>query len=91
VRGIEARRERIAENLERSLMLVTALVPHIGYDRAAQIAHKAHHENSTLRTAALALGYVTAEEFDRWLQPAAMTGPSDRPDPGPAPEAPASV
>lgn len=79
VRGIEANRKRIAENLERSLMLVTALVPHIGYDRAAEIAHKAHQEDSTLRTAALALGYVTAEDFDRWVQPAWMTGPSDMP------------
>ena len=80
VHGIEPRRERIAENLERSLMLVTALVPHIGYDRAAEIARKAHLERSTLRTAALALGYVAAEDFDRWMQPAAMLGMPDRPE-----------
>ena len=74
-RGIEAERERIAELLERSLMLVTALAPHIGYDRAAEIAGKAHRDGSTLRQAALALGYVTEEEFDRWVQPGAMVGP----------------
>jgi fumarate hydratase class II len=74
-RGIEARHERIAEHLERSLMLVTALVPHIGYDRAAEIAKRAHHEGSTLREAALALGYLTADEAERWLQPDAMLGP----------------
>lgn len=78
VRGIEPRRERIAENLERSLMLVTALVPHLGYDRAAEIARKAHLEGSTLRGAALALGYLSAEDFDRWMQPAAMLGMADK-------------
>jgi fumarate hydratase class II len=57
-------------------MLVTALSPHIGYDRAAEIAKKAHREGSTLREAALALGYVTAQDFDRWVDPAAMIGPS---------------
>ena len=77
VRGIEARRERIAELLERSLMLVTALVPHIGYDRAAEIARHAHQQGSTLREAALALGQVTAEDFDRWLRPAAMLSVND--------------
>ena len=75
VRGIEARRERIAELLERSLMLVTALAPHIGYDRAAAIAKRAHRDGSTLRVAALALGYVTVDEFDRWVRPAEMVGP----------------
>ena len=75
VRGIEARRERIAELLERSLMLVTALAPHIGYDRAAAIAKRAHRDGSTLRVAALALGYVTVDEFDRWVRPADMVGP----------------
>jgi len=77
VRGIEAKRERIAELLERSLMLVTALAPHIGYDRAAEIAKRAHHDGSTLREAALALQHVTAEEFDRWVKPVEMVG-SDR-------------
>ncbi len=74
VRGIEANRERIAEQLERSLMLVTALAPHIGYDRAAEIAKKAHREGSTLREAALALAYVSAADFDRWVRPERMIG-----------------
>lgn len=72
VSGIEANRERIAQLLERSLMLVTALAPHIGYDRAAEIAKRAHHSEVTLRQAALALGYVTADEFDRWVRPEQM-------------------
>ena len=72
VHGIEANRGRIAELMERSLMLVTALAPHIGYDRAAEIAKRAHHDGTTLREAALALRYVTAEEFDRWVIPAEM-------------------
>jgi len=75
-RGIEPDAARIAELLERSLMLVTALAPHIGYDRAAEIAKKAHREGTTLREAALALGYVGAEDFDRWVRPAAMIGPA---------------
>ena len=75
-RGIEPDRGRIGELLERSLMLVTALSPHIGYDRAAEIAKKAHRDGSTLREAALALGYVAAQDFDRWVDPAAMIGPS---------------
>ncbi|MDZ4255573.1 MAG: lyase family protein, partial [Sulfuritalea sp.] len=74
VRGIVANHGRIAELLERSLMLVTALTPHIGYDRAAEIAKRAHHDGSTLRAAALALGYLTAEEFDRWVRPVDMVG-----------------
>ncbi len=76
VRGIEANRERIAELLERSLMLVTALVPHIGYERAADIAKQAHQDGTTLREAALASGHVTAEDFDRWVQPGAMVRPA---------------
>jgi len=75
VRGIEPRRERIAELVERSLMLVTALNPHIGYDRAAEIAKKAHREGSTLKAAALALGYVSEQQFDEWVRPERMTGP----------------
>jgi len=75
-RGIEPDAARIAQLLERSLMLVTALSPHIGYDRAAEIAKKAHREGTTLREAALALGYVGAEDFDRWVRPEAMTGPA---------------
>jgi fumarate hydratase class II len=73
--GIEPDRKRIAALLERSLMLVTALNPHIGYERAAEIAKKAHREGSTLREAALALGYVSAEQFDAWVRPADMTRP----------------
>jgi fumarate hydratase class II len=76
VRGIEADGKRMRELLERSLMLVTALSPRIGYDRAAEIAKKAHREGSTLREAALALGYVSAEDFDRWVQPQSMIGPT---------------
>jgi len=71
-RGIEANRERIVELLGRSLMLVTALTPHIGYDRAAEIARYAHRTGSTLRDAALALGYVSAEDFARWVRPEQM-------------------
>ena len=72
--GIEPHRERIAELVDRSLMLVTALNPHIGYDKAAAIAKKAHHDGTSLREAALATGYVTAAQFDEWVQPGRMTG-----------------
>jgi fumarate hydratase class II len=75
-RGITANRERIAEQMERSLMLVTVLTPHIGYDRAAEIARRAHRDGGTLKQAALALGYVTAEDFDRWVVPAGMVHPN---------------
>ena len=75
-RGIQANEERIRDLLERSLMLVTALAPHIGYDRAAEIAKKAHKEGSTLKAAALALGYVSAADYERWVQPEAMTRPA---------------
>jgi fumarate hydratase class II len=78
-RGIEPNRQRIADLLERSLMLVTALSPHIGYDRAAQIAKRAHHDGVTLREAALALGYVTADQFDRWVKPSEMVVRSSGP------------
>jgi fumarate hydratase, class II len=74
VAGIEPDRERIAELVERSLMLVTALAPHIGYDRAAEIAKTAHREGTSLRAAALASGYVAAEDFDRWVRPEVMIG-----------------
>lgn len=73
-RGIEPQRERIAELMHRSLMLVTALVPHIGYDRAAQIAKQAQREGTTLKAAALALGFVSAQDFDRWVKPENMIG-----------------
>ena len=73
-RGIEADRTRIAELVQRSLMLVTALNPHIGYDRAARIAKVAHAQGLSLRQAALASGFVTAEQFDAWVRPEAMVG-----------------
>jgi len=76
VRGIEANHDRISELMERSLMLVTALTPHIGYDRAAEIAKRAHHEGSTLKQAAIASGYVTEQDFISWVQPADMTNPN---------------
>jgi fumarate hydratase class II len=75
VRGITANRERIAELMERSLMLVTALAPHIGYDKGAEIAKRAHHDGTTLKDAALALGYVTADDYERWVVPAEMIHP----------------
>jgi fumarate hydratase class II len=74
--GIQPNLPRIRQHLEQSLMLVTALNPHIGYDRAAKIAKKAHAEGTTLREAALALGWVSAEDFDRWVRPEKMLGPS---------------
>ncbi len=72
--GLEPNRARIQRMLNDSLMLVTALNPHIGYDKAAQIAKKAHKEGTTLREAAIALGHVTGEQFDQWVRPADMTG-----------------
>ena len=73
--GIEPNRERIAELVGASLMLVTALNPHIGYDKAAFIAKKAHTEGSSLRASAVASGYLTGEQFDAWVIPAKMTHP----------------
>ena len=73
--GITANRIRLTELMERSLMLVTALVPHIGYDKAAQIAKHAQSSSCTLRQAALMSGYVSAEEYDSWVVPEAMTHP----------------
>ncbi|SMG15614.1 class II fumarate hydratase [Paraburkholderia susongensis] len=72
--GIEPNRERIDTLLNESLMLVTALNPHIGYDKAAQIAKKAHKEGTTLKASALALGYVTEQQFDEWVRPQDMVG-----------------
>ncbi len=72
--GIEPNLPKIKEYLDNSLMLVTALNPHIGYDKAAQIAKKAYKENSTLKQAALTLGFLTSEQFDEWVNPANMTG-----------------
>src|ERR1035437_1978419 len=73
--GISVNAARVEELLQRSLMLVTALTPHIGYDRAAQIAKQAHDHGSTLRAAALALGAVSAEQFDTWVVAGQMLGP----------------
>ena len=75
--GIEPNRERIAANLQQSLMLVTALNPHIGYDNAAKIAKKAHKDGTTLKQAATALGLVSADDFDRWIDPKRMTEPGE--------------
>ena len=72
--GIEPNRERISQLLNESLMLVTALNTHIGYDKAAEIAKKAHKEGLTLKASALALGYLTEAEFDAWVRPEAMVG-----------------
>ena len=75
VEGLEPDRAQIRRHLENSLMLVTALNPLIGYDKAAEVAKKAHTEGSTLREAALALGYLTGEEFDKAVRPEEMTHP----------------
>ncbi len=73
--GIEPNARRIREHLDNSLMLVTALNPHIGYEKAAQISLKAYREDLTLREAALRLGFVTAEQFDAWVRPEDMVHP----------------
>ena len=75
VTGIRANEPRIAELMQNSLMLVTALAPHIGYDKAAQIAKTAHNNATTLREEAIKLGYVSGKEFDRWVKPERMTRP----------------
>ncbi len=77
VAGIEADRARIDELVQRSLMLVTALNPHIGYDNAAKIAKKAHAEGKTLKDTAVELGLLTPEQFDAWVRPEQMVGPRD--------------
>ncbi len=73
--GITPNRERIDDLMRRSLMLVTALNPHIGYDNAAKVAKKAHHDQTTLKEAAVELGLLTGEEFDQWVRPEEMIGP----------------
>jgi fumarate hydratase, class II len=73
--GIEPNEKRIKEHLDNSLMLVTALNPHIGYEKSAQIAIKAHREDLSLREAALSLGFVTGEQFDKWVRPEDMIHP----------------
>ncbi|MBM3533314.1 MAG: class II fumarate hydratase [Alphaproteobacteria bacterium] len=75
IEGVQADRARIARHLEQSLMLVTALAPHIGYDKAAAIAKRAHADRVSLREAAVASSHVTAEEFDRWVDPRSMLSP----------------
>jgi fumarate hydratase class II len=75
VEGVTANRERISDLLSRSLMLVTALAPKIGYDKAAKVAKTAHEKGTTLREEAVALGFVTPEEFDAVVRPAAMLAP----------------
>src|SRR5262245_10675613 len=75
--GIEPNPSRIKDNLDRSLMLVTALNPHIGYDKAGQIAKKAHKDGTTLKEAALALGLVSADDFDKWVDAMEMTRPGE--------------
>ena len=77
-RGIEPNDGRIREHLANSLMLVTALNPHIGYEKAAQISLKAYREGLTLRESALRLGYLTAQEFDAWVRPEEMTHPLEK-------------
>ena len=75
VEGTEPNRKKIAEDVERSLMLVTALSPVVGYDKAAEIAHYAHEHDLTLKAAALALDAVSEAEFERLVDPAKMVGP----------------
>jgi fumarate hydratase class II len=73
--GIEANRERIKDHMDRSLMLVTALAPHIGYDKASEIAKAAHKRGTTLREEAVRLGYVEEADFDRLVRPEDMISP----------------
>ena len=75
VTGIEANRDRISKLLNESLMLVTALNPHIGYDAAAKIAKTAHKNGTTLKEEAINLGYLTTQQFDEWVIPEDMLGP----------------
>ena len=77
VAGIRVNEARVGELLAGSLMLVTALTPHIGYARAAGVAKHAHAHGTSLRDAALALGEVTAEQFDAWVDARRMLGPAD--------------
>ena len=75
--GITANTDRIEHNLRESLMLVTALNPHIGYDNAAKIAKKAYKEGTSLKAAALALGLLDEAQFDAWVRPETMIGPEE--------------
>jgi fumarate hydratase class II len=74
--GIQANRPQIDQFLHNSLMLVTALNPKIGYDKAAQVAKKAYQEGTTLKTACIELGYLTAQEFEQWVRPETMIAPT---------------
>jgi fumarate hydratase class II len=74
--GVEANTDQIDQLMKRSLMLVTALNPHIGYDNSAKVAKKAHADGTTLKEAALELGLMTAEEFDQWVRPQDMVRPA---------------
>ena len=74
VKGLKANEDRITEHLENSLMLITALNPHIGYDNAAKIAKNAHEKNITLKESALEMNALTEEQFDEWVRPELMTG-----------------
>jgi len=75
VKGIELNREQIDEHLKDSLMLVTALNPHIGYDKAAQVAKNAHKKGMSLRDSAVELGFLSGEDFDKLVKPEEMTHP----------------
>lgn len=77
VEGMVANRDKIKSILNESLMLVTALNPHIGYDKAAFIAKQAHKEGTTLKESAIKSGHLTAEQFDKWVVPENMLGPSE--------------
>jgi fumarate hydratase class II len=77
VEGIQPNRERISDLVDRSLMLVTPLTPRLGYDKAAEIAKKAHHDGTTLKEAAVALGYLSEQEFDEIVRPERMVHPSE--------------
>lgn len=79
VKGIEPNLHRIDDLMRSSLMLVTALNPHIGYDNAAAIAKKAYKENTTLKEAGVELGLLTSEQFDAWIRPDMMTSPGPSP------------
>lgn len=78
VKGIKANTEKLSQYVSQSLMLVTALNPHIGYDKAAKIAKKAHAENTTLKEAAIALGFLTEEQYDQWVRPENMLSPKKK-------------
>jgi fumarate hydratase, class II len=75
IKGIELNRKQIERYVEDSLMLVTALNPHIGYDKAAKVAKNAHQKGISLKASAVELGYLSSEEFDRWVNPQEMTHP----------------